>query len=74
MNPFSHVCDIGTIDYSLVDEGTINCTVCGKTWTLDIDKGWKPDPIVSYKPGTERPQTTYKPRYKKAKPRPKARK
>lgn len=67
MNPLSHACDIGTYDYSAVDDGEITCKDCGKVWTLDLDKGWKSDPEVTWKPGSPMPRPTYKSYYGKAK-------
>lgn len=74
VSPHTHACDIGTIDYSLVNEGVINCTECGRTWEFVEDKGWKADPLSRWKPGSPAPaqfktpyKKPYKP-YKKKKP------
>ncbi len=52
VNPHTHACDVGTIDYSLVNEGVINCTECGRTWEFVEDKGWKADPLSRWRPGS----------------------
>lgn len=68
MNPRNHPCSVDTYDYSAVTDGTITCTECGKVWTLDLEKGWKSDPEVTWKPGsTPPPRQPYKPAYRKAK-------
>lgn len=52
-DPFNHVCDIGTIDYSRVDAGQLYCRVCKKEWKF-TPSGWVPRPRVRYKPKGDR--------------------
>jgi hypothetical protein len=46
-SPFSHRCDVPTIDYSMAEHGRIVCALhlggCGRVWT-GSSRGWTPDP------------------------------
>lgn len=48
-SPYTHVCDIGTIDYSGATEGFIYCRDCGRQW-LFSSSGWVARPLVKRKP------------------------
>lgn len=48
LSPYSHPCDVGTIDYSMVKQGLIFCR-CGKQWKF-TPRGWIAYPLVKRRP------------------------
>lgn len=49
VSPYSHPCDVGTIEYENINEGLVWCRECGKQWKLGA-RGWNPYPLVKFKP------------------------
>jgi hypothetical protein len=49
-NPLLCRCDVGTIDYSKVDEGRLICRACRRVWKFIPGSGWSPTPLTRHAP------------------------